>query len=128
MTSLDEITVVLKRSPDDPEQFSREYQETIGNVLAASWADGVKTMPRIFTMDAVDAVGGYTGEFIAIAKSLGPATIAALGGWLAGRNGRKVRIKVDGIEVEASSMKQLDEALKRVEQVKRDNEPKRIHE
>jgi len=46
---------------------------------------------------------------------------------LAGRNGRKVRIKVDGIEVEASSMKQLDEALKRVEQVKRDNEPKRIH-
>ncbi len=64
-------TVVLKRSPDDPEQFSSEYQETIGNVLAASRADGVNTMPRIFTMDAVDAVGGYTGEFIAIAKSLG---------------------------------------------------------
>lgn len=119
---------MLKRSPDDPEQFSREYQETIGDVLAASRVDGVKTMPRIFTMDSVDAVGGYTGEFIAIAKALGPATIAALGGWLAGRNGRKVRIKVDGIEVEASSMKQLDEAIKRVEQVKRDSEPKRIHE
>lgn len=128
MTSADEIMIMLKRSPDDPAQFSREYQETIGNVLAALRVDGVETKPRIFTMDAVGSVGGYTGEFIAMANALGPATIAALSGWLAGRNGRKVRIKVEGIEVEANSMKQLDEALRRVEQVKRDNEPKRVHE
>jgi hypothetical protein len=75
-------------------------------------------------MDAVDAVGGATGEFLAFAKILGPATIAALGGWLAGRDGRKVKIKVGEIEAEANSVKELDEVLERVGKIKHDNEPR----
>ncbi len=128
MSSPDEIKFILKRSPEDEPQFSREYQDEMGKVFTAFRNDGVKVQARAFAMDAIDAVGGATGEFLAFAKVLGPASIAALGGWLAGRNGRKVRIKVGEIEAEANSVEQLDHVLERVAKIKRDNEPKRIHE
>jgi hypothetical protein len=128
MASLDGIRFILKRSPEDEPQFSREYQAEMGKVFTAFHNEGIKIQTTAFAMDAVDAVGGATGEFLAFAKILGPATIAAVGGWLAGRNGRKVKIKVGEIEAEANSVKQLDEVLERVEKINRDHEPKRIHE
>jgi hypothetical protein len=128
MASLDGIRFILKRSPEDEPQFSREYQAEMGKVFTAFHSEGIKIQTTAFAMDAVDAVGGATGEFLAFAKILGPATIAAVGGWLAGRNGRKVKIKVGEIEAEANSVKQLDEVLERVEKINRDHEPKRIHE
>jgi hypothetical protein len=128
MASLDGIRFILKRSPEDEPQFSREYQAEMGKVFTAFHNEGIKIQTTAFAMDAVDAFGGATGEFLAFAKILGPATIAAVGGWLAGRNGRKVKIKVGEIEAEANSVKQLDEVLERVEKINRDHEPKRIHE
>jgi hypothetical protein len=100
----------------------------MGKVFTAFRNEGIKIQTTARTMDAVDAVGGATGQFLAFAKLLGPATIAAVGGWLAGRNGRKVKIKVGEIEAEANSVEQLDEVLERVGRIKRANEPKRIHE
>jgi hypothetical protein len=126
--SPDEISFILKRSPEDEPQFSREYQADMGKVFTAFHNEGIKIKKTFFTLDAVDAVGGATGEFLAFAKILGPATVAAVGVWLAGRNGRKVKIKVGEIEAEANSVEQLDEVLERVGRIKRDNEPKRIHE
>jgi hypothetical protein len=128
MKSPDEIRFELKRSPEDDALFSREYQTSMGKVFSAFHNEGVKTIVTGFAMDAVDALGGATGEFLAFAKTPGPATIAALDGWLAGRNGRKVKIKVCDIEAEASSIKQLDEVLERAGRIKCDNEAKRIHE
>jgi hypothetical protein len=124
MPSLDEIKFVLKRSPEDGPQFSREHQASIGEVFTAFSKEGIKIQPRAFAMDAVDAVGGATGEFMAFAKVLGPAIVAALGGWLAGRNGRKVKIKVGEIEAEANSVKELDEVLERVGKIKHEKKPK----
>ena len=120
-----EIKFILKRSPEDGPQFSRDHQASIGEVFTAFHNEGIKIQATAFAMDAVDAVGGATGEFLAFAKVLGPATIAALGGWLAGRNGRKVKIKVGEIEAEANSVKELDEVLERVGKIKHDNEPRR---
>lgn len=114
MPSLDEIKFDLERSPEDGPQFSQEHQASIGEVFTAFKNEGIKIQPRIFTMDAVDAVGGATGEFMAFAKVLGPPIVAALGGWLAGRNGRKVKIKVGEIEAEANSVKELDKVLERI--------------
>lgn len=120
MTEPDGIKIVLKRSPEDGPQFGREHQADISKVFSAFHDDGIKIQATAFAMDAVDAVGGATGEFLALAKILGPAAIAGLSGWLAGRNGRKVKIKVGDVEAEANSVKELDEVLKRVEKIKRD--------
>jgi hypothetical protein len=122
MPSPDEIKIFLKRSTEDGPQFSREYQVSIGEVFTAFENEGIKIQPRAFAMDAVDAVGGATGEFIAFATVLGPAIVAALGGWLAGRNGRKVKIKVGEIEAEANSVKELDEVLERVGKIKHEKQ------
>ena len=124
MPSPDAIKFVLKRSPEDGPQFSREHQASIGKVFTAFDNEGIKIQPRAFAMDAVDAVGGATGEFLAFAEVLGPAIVAALGGWLAGRNGRKVKIKVGQIEAEANSVKELDEVLERVGKIKHEKKPR----
>ena len=124
MPSPDEIKFVLKRSPEDGPQFSREHQASIGEVFTAFENEGIKIQPRSFAMDAVNALGGATGEFLVFAKVLGPAIVAALGGWLAGRNGRKVKIKVGEIEVEANSVKELDEVLERVGKIKHEKKPR----
>jgi hypothetical protein len=124
MSSPDEIKFILERSPEDGPQFSREHQASIGEVFTAFHNEGIKIQATAFAMDAVDAVGGATGEFLAFVKVLGPATIGALGGWLAGRNGRKVKIKVGEIEAEANTVKDLDQVLERVGKIKHENKPK----
>lgn len=125
----DDLTLALERAPADSPQFSPEYQGELSRMLRELRGTGLEVRPRIFFMDAVDAGGGLTGELTVAVRTLGPVigtVVGSLGTWLASRSGRKIRIKVDGIEVEANSMKQLDEALKRVNQIKRENEPKRI--
>ena len=128
MAPSDGIKIVLKRSPEDLPQFSPEYQADMGKVFTALHNEGTKFEATAFAMDGVDAVGGATGEILALAKTLGPATIAAIAAFLAGRNGRKVKIKVGEIEAEANSVKELNAVLERVEKIKHDNKPKHSHE
>ena len=128
MAPSDGMKIVLKRSPEDPPQFSREYKADMGKVFTALHNEGTKFEATAFAMDGVDAVGGATGEILALAKTLGPATIAAIAAFLAGRNGRKVKIKVGEIEAEANSVKELNAVLERVEKIKHDNKPKHSHE
>jgi hypothetical protein len=77
-------------------------------------------------MDSVDAVGGFTGEFVALVKTLGPPGIAALGGWVAGRSGRKVRLKIGDVEAEAGTREEVEKLLAMARDHKQDDEPKRI--
>jgi hypothetical protein len=128
MSSPDKIRFILKRSPEDEAQFNREHQARMGKVFTAFYNEGIKIEATALAMDAADAVGGAAGEFLAFAKALGPATIGALGVWLTDRNGRKVKIKIGKIEMEANSVKQLDEVMERLGRIKCGNEPKRIHE
>jgi hypothetical protein len=56
--------------------------------------------------------GGTTYlPLLTVLAPYGVAVITALGGWLAGRSGRKVRIKIGDTEVEAGSVKELEQLL-----------------
>jgi hypothetical protein len=57
-----------------------------------------------------------------------PSLGTLLGVWLQARFGRKVRIKVGDIEVEARTAEEVDALLKQALEVKKANEPKLIHE
>ncbi|MFT3687959.1 hypothetical protein [Paenirhodobacter sp.] len=63
-------------------------------------------------------------EFTIMAKELGPAAITAIGGWFVGRLGRKARLRVGDIEVEAGSVKEVEKllALARKQAVEHTNE------
>ncbi|PTX36967.1 hypothetical protein IQ03_05291 [Gemmobacter caeni] len=77
----------------------------------------IKYSERMFFRDSVDS-GGVTllGEFTMMANTLGPAVIGAIGGWVAARQGRKVRVKMGDIEAEAGSVEQVKELLALVHQ------------
>ncbi|WP_085787624.1 hypothetical protein [Ketogulonicigenium robustum] len=72
----------------------------------------IKYSERAFIRDSAGS-GGITflGEFTMMATTLGPAVIGAIGGWVAARQGRKVRVKMGDIEAEAGSVEQVKELL-----------------
>ncbi len=59
------------------------------------------------TLDAADAVGGYTGEISLLISAIGPVLTGILVAWLHAKAGRKVRLKDGDIEVEAQTSQQV---------------------
>lgn len=103
------LQVYLVRAVDgEAPMFSAEYQDVLRQFSRATRP----TSQRGFAMDSIDAVGGGLGEFLFKGGSLllpviGPAAVA----YLTGRFGRKVKMKVKDVEVEAASVEQLQEIL-----------------
>jgi hypothetical protein len=122
----DRLRITLKRAPDDPPKFGKEYQDGLKSVLEVFRAEGVQIKPRYSTRDSTGPSGGLSGEIIVFAKTLGPVVLAVLTAWLTARNGRKMSIKVDGIEVEAHTVKDVERLLLKAQEIKQKNEPSRI--
>ncbi|WP_186041511.1 hypothetical protein [Burkholderia gladioli] len=93
----------LMRASDDPALQDPAFQAELRTFSGSLRVADVRFSQRAMTFDAVDATGYALAEYVI--KELGPAAIgvigAAVGAWITGRSGRKVRIKVGDIEVEA---------------------------
>ncbi|CAB3774135.1 hypothetical protein [Paraburkholderia humisilvae] len=50
---------------------------------------------------------------LSVAQAVGPIIRPAFGAWLQGRAGRTLRLKVGEVEVEARTMDEIDELLRR---------------
>lgn len=92
-------------------QISVLPKEDAGEIRTIFRESDIRYSERMFTRDSVE--GGVTllGEFTIMAKTLGPVVIGSIGGWVAARQGRRVRIKMGDIEAEASSVKEVEELL-----------------
>lgn len=121
------MKVVLCRAPDEQKQFGDAIQRDISAVIDALRADGVQVSATWFAMDAVDAGGGTTGA-LSLLGPLGIAAIGAFAGWLKGRSGRTVKLKVGDVEGEAHSVEELKDVFALAPNVRQANETKRIHE
>lgn len=107
-----ELEVNLVPASDDGDVFSPEYQA----VLSDFSRNTRPTSQRIFTMDAVDAAGGPIGEYVfKVAGLLIPQISVAVGAFIAGRAGRKVKVKFADVEVEAGTIEQVERAFKLIE-------------
>lgn len=60
--------------------------------------------------------------------AVAPALCTALGAWLHARYGRKVRLKIGEIEVEAQTREEVEKLLAKALEIQRNNEPKKLHE
>jgi len=90
------------------------------------------------TLEGLDAATGsgedlatYTALAVQLVKSGGPLIGVigiALGAWITGRNGRKVRLKIGDIEAEARTEKEVLSLLEKAQEIQRKNEPRKIHE
>jgi len=126
------MTVESRKSPDDLEIYfvlvparaderlsSPEFQGDLSNFAKAARADGVNLSARHFVHDAVCGGGGLSGEFGVVVSTLGPAIVGALatalGAFIKGKYGRKVRLRIglDGeVEAEAQTVDEMKALLK----------------
>lgn len=112
-TSSVELKVQLIRAFDDADLFSRDYQEVLHEFSRLT----KPTSQRALVMDAFDAGGGSLGEYaFKIAVIVVPTITAAAVAYISGRMGRKVKIKFADVEVEATSIEQVEAALKLIEE------------
>jgi len=72
----------------------------------------MKVMRRILGQSSVGAANRLTGEFvIPLATIVGPVLYAAVTSWFEGVVGRKLRLKMGDIDVEARSEPELERLL-----------------
>ena len=70
-----------------------------------------------------------SGEFLlTLTDKIGPALIAGIAGWLHGRSGRKVRLKVGDIEAEAPTTEDVEKLVALVEEIQQRNRRKALEE
>jgi len=119
------LRLTLVRSADDEAAFSPNYQTELRQFYQLVRADNVRINAVAFTMDSVGASGGLVGEFvIPLAQVIGPVLGGAAVAWLQGRAGRKLRLRMDDIEVEARTPEEIEQLLERAQALRAPREGK----
>ena len=104
-----EMELSLRAGSDEPAVGSLESQVALRGSSQALHAAGIKASPRMYFRDAIGGGASLLGEFlIPIAQVVVPALGVVLVGWLQGRAGRKVRLKVGDVEVEARTPEEVE--------------------
>jgi hypothetical protein len=126
-----ELRLTLLPSPDDPSLRSPEFQQGLRQFEEFLRAQQLAYSSEIELIeDATLRPTVYFGGFvIELLKSPAVGVIAtAVGAWLHAKYGRKVRLKVGEIEVEAQTVAEVETLLKQAEEFQQRNRPKAIHE
>jgi len=109
MSDQERVTLILAAAPDDPAVADPEYQRGLRAVSGALRDAGILYSQRRMTFDADGAAGYSVGQYvISLAQVAGPVIGVAVGAWITARSGRKLRIKVGDIELEANSPAEID--------------------
>ena len=104
-------TIRLVPEADEAPVFSHEFQAEFRNVKASFSENGVQVETPFMALDSADAVSGYTGELLtSFIQFVGPVVGVVVGAWLQSKAGRKVRIKIGDVEIEASTKNSLTKA------------------
>ena len=127
-----ELQVTMIPAPDDPDEQNPIYQEELAafaRYLARSGIEYRATPGKLLFTDA--SAFNFAGTFVIAVKALTPMAkpiIGAIVGYLHGKNGRKVRVKVspEGIEVEAHTEEEVERLLKRAAESPQRNQQPRV--
>jgi len=110
----DRVYINLISSLGDPVVSDPAYQQELRNVSSSLHEAGISFSQRGIAFDSAHAVGYPLGEyFISLAQIAAPIVTAALVAWIHGRAGRKVKLKVGDIEIEATTQDEVDALLKK---------------
>lgn len=113
------VYINLLASADDPAVSDEEYQLELRDFSSALSEAGVTFSQRAMAFDAAHAMGYPLGEyFLSLAGIAAPAIGVAVGAWIQGRAGRKVKLKVGDIEIEAASQEEVEALLNKALEVK----------
>ncbi|TGB31561.1 hypothetical protein [Burkholderia thailandensis] len=107
------VRFYLRQAPDESPTFSVEGQAALRKVVTAIRENQIKVDAPVMALDSAEAVGGFTGEIAVLIQAVSPILTGILGAWLQSKAGRKVRLKIGDIEVEARTVEEADQLLQR---------------
>lgn len=107
------LVLSLIGAPDDVDEHSEEHQRDLRRVEQGLRDAGVQVAPRGLARKGADFGFQLSGEFMVLVTTLGVPALTFLGAWVQARFGRKVRIKVGEVEVEASTPKEVEHLLEK---------------
>lgn len=110
------LRLTLVRADHDEAAFSPNYQTELRQFYQRVRADNVRISAVVFTLDSVGASGGLVGEFVMpLAQVIGPVLGGDAVAWLQRRAGRKLRLKVGDLEVEARTPEEIGHLLQQAQ-------------
>ncbi|WP_322034624.1 hypothetical protein [Burkholderia sp. BCC1970] len=124
MANTIDLRVTFLPSSDDIEQpsLSEDYMRALREFHSFAKAHG-GLIP--IQGSSPNAPVGIAVEFAkVIVPLLGPALGAAVAGWFQGRTGRKLRLKVGDVEVEARTPEEVEQLLKQAQALQTDQRGK----
>src|SRR5438045_1224908 len=107
------LLLTLNPAETDPPLRSPEYQDSLLQIRDALFENGMPPSTVIELQESEAASQTVlTGSFsIELVKVVGPMLVGIVATWLAGRYGRKVRLKVGDIEAEARTVEEVETLL-----------------
>lgn len=97
------LHLILIRHEGDEASFSPRYQAELRQFYSLARAEGNTVNALRFSTDSASIGNDLTGEFTVPFSRLALPTLAkAADAWLRGRAGRRLRVVVGGIDVEAT--------------------------
>ncbi|HYI38989.1 MAG TPA: hypothetical protein VE053_01585 [Allosphingosinicella sp.] len=112
------LCLTFVAGPGDPDYRDSAYQEELHGVQDKLKALGNKVQARAHFQKSGTGGSWLTGDFLLQLSALGTPLGTLFGVWIAAKLGRKVRIKVGDIEVEAGTMKEVEHLLERARGIK----------
>jgi hypothetical protein len=106
-----EVLVSLELAPDEPIFVTPESQGSLQRINEGLQAAGITARHRMNFRDAAGGPGLMALFVVPVAQIVIPALGVVLVGWLQGRAGRKVRLKVGDIEAEARTPEEVEKLL-----------------
>jgi hypothetical protein len=109
-----ELAITLIPSPDDPPKHEQEYQAELGTLAKEMRGQGIDFSSRAFLMESASGGGFTLGEFYAVVKTVSPAFAGLIGVWLQKKYGRKVKLKYKDVQIEATTVDDVEKLIKLV--------------
>lgn len=111
------LNLAFVAGPDDPEYKDPAYQQELHGIQEELKALGNKVQARANFQKAASGGSWLTGDFLMQLSALGTPLGTLFGVWITAKLGRKVKIKVGDIEVEAGTMNEVDHLLDRAREI-----------
>jgi len=94
------------------------YQQKVKAAQAAIEAAGYKVQPRVDFQKSESGGTWLSGEMLLFLSGTASALMPVISMWISSKLGRKVRIKVGEVEIEAANLKQVEALIDQIQAIK----------
>jgi len=113
-----EMSLAFIAGPSDPEYRDPSYQDELHAIDAVLKTLSSRVQARASFQKSGTGGSWLTGDFLVHLSALGTPLGTLFGVWISAKLGRKVRVKIGEIEVEAATTKEVEHLLERAKHLK----------